>query len=139
MKAAFLYNFAKFVEWPTGAPRGPIKIGFLGKDPFGSTLDSTVKGKTVSGRTLVIRRLKRTQDARSCHIVFIGQSEKARLTEVTWIGKNERFRTSTFEFSMVYGRLKLPRTIAVSHSAASAQARRPGRGFRSWLGPFVRL
>jgi hypothetical protein len=82
VKAAFLYNFAKFVEWPSGAPGGPIKIGILGKDPFGSTLDSTVRGKTANGRSLVVRRLKRTRDARSCHIVFISRSEKGRLTEI---------------------------------------------------------
>jgi hypothetical protein len=82
VKAAFIYHFAKFVEWPVGAPSGPIKIGILGKDPFGSTLDNTVKGKTANGRTLVIKRLTRTEDARSCHIVFVSASEKSRVTEI---------------------------------------------------------
>lgn len=82
VKAAFLYNFAKFIEWPSGAPSGPIKIGILGEDPFGATLDGTVKGKTANGRSLVIRRLKRTQDARSCHIVFVSRSEKGRFAEI---------------------------------------------------------
>ncbi len=128
VKAAFLYNFAKFVEWPVGAPSGPIKIGILGKDPFGSTLDNTVKGKTANGRTLVIKRLKRTQDARSCHIVFVSESEKARITEilatikgapVLMVGDVERFahRGGTVNFYLEQNKVRFEINVEAADKA----------------------
>jgi hypothetical protein len=58
VKAAFLYHFVEFVEWPRASPLPPSKvtIGVLGRDPFGDVLDKAILGKTVAGRTLVIRR-----------------------------------------------------------------------------------
>ena len=59
VKAAILYNFAKFTEWPSRVFEGedaPTVIGVLGKDPFGVTLDQTARGKTVRGRRLEIVR-----------------------------------------------------------------------------------
>src|SRR6185295_556777 len=55
VKAAFLYNFAKFVEWPADAfpdSGSPIVIGVVGNDPFGGTLDQTTSGKTANGRPI---------------------------------------------------------------------------------------
>src|SRR5437899_846096 len=74
IKAAFLYNFAKFVEWPADAfadPHAPIVLGVVGEDPFGNVLDKIVLGKTVNGRGLVIKRLKPGPDLRNCHILFL--------------------------------------------------------------------
>ena len=85
VKAAFLYNFAKFVEWPEEAFRGPndpITIGILGKDPFGSYLDRTIKNKTVKGRNLVVKRFEKANDLQACHILFISASEQKRLSQV---------------------------------------------------------
>ncbi len=85
VKAAFLYNFAKFVEWPDGdfADAGaPLVIGILGEDPFGDAIDEVIKGKMVNGRPLVIRRLKQTQSLGTCHILFISSSEKKRLGQI---------------------------------------------------------
>jgi len=62
VKAAFLYNFARFVEWPaeTGHDPGtPFVIAILGHDPFGAVLDETVAGKTVGGRPIEVRRVAR--------------------------------------------------------------------------------
>jgi hypothetical protein len=78
VKALFLYNFAKFVDWPQQMQAGPICIGVFGEDPFGGELDQTVAGKTVNGRGFVIKRLKRQEDAKACHIVFVSGSEKKR-------------------------------------------------------------
>jgi len=85
VKAAFLYNFAKFVEWPPETmPSGnaPLVLGVVGEDPFGQVLEETIKGKTVNDRELVIRRFTRIQDVSSCHILFISSSERKRLPEI---------------------------------------------------------
>ena len=85
VKAAMLYNFAKFVTWPSdppGAPGEPFKIGILGEDPFGSVLDNTVKGKSVDGRAVEVKRLERAKDGRDCHIVFISRSESTNLKSI---------------------------------------------------------
>ena len=84
IKAAFLYNFAKFVEWPdqTLADTSvPIGVGVLGKDPFGSALDS-INGKTVRGRSLVIKRFETVQDLEFCHVLFISSSEEKHLASI---------------------------------------------------------
>jgi len=85
LKAAFLYNFAKFVDWPPGAlgdPGEPMILGILGKDPFGPTLEQTIRNKTVQGRPLVIRRSDNFQELKHCHILFISASERRRLPPV---------------------------------------------------------
>lgn len=79
VKALFLYNFAKFVEWPSAMSGGPICIGVLGDDPFGDALDRTIEGKTVNGRGFVVKRLKSEAEARQCHIVFVNLPDKKRL------------------------------------------------------------
>lgn len=83
VKAAFLYNFAKFTEWPKGAfpdPLAPLRLCVLGEDPFHAALD-VIEGKNVKNRTLVIRRLGQIKDVEKCHLVFISASEKEHLEE----------------------------------------------------------
>ena len=85
VKAAFLYNFAKFVEWPQGAfadADSPLIIGVLGEDPFGEVLDRTVAGKLAQGRPLRIQRWKRLTEIRRCHILFVSTSERGALPEL---------------------------------------------------------
>jgi len=85
VKAAFLYNFAKFVEWPAEAfadTSAPIILGVLGQDPFGVVLEQTIQGKTVRGRTLVIRRFERIQDVEVCHVLFVSSSEEKHLARI---------------------------------------------------------
>jgi YfiR/HmsC-like len=82
IKAAFLYNFAKFVEWPVQAfknPSDPIVIGVLGKDPFGDALAEAVAGKTLGGRAFQVREIADAQQAAGCQIVFVSASERKRL------------------------------------------------------------
>src|SRR5207244_10017153 len=80
IKAGFIYNFAKFVEWPSAAfaqPDSPIVIGVLGTDPFGSVLDRLVQDKKIGQRGFVVRRykwgkdLKDLKDLRDCKILFV--------------------------------------------------------------------
>ncbi len=77
VKAAYLYNFTRFVEWPdrsTTPADTPFVIGILGRDPFGRVLDDTLSGKTVDGRPIVVRRLERAEEAASVQILFLGQA-----------------------------------------------------------------
>jgi len=85
IKAAFLYNFVQFVEWPPAAfadPGAPLTIGVLGDDPFGPLLEQTVKGETVKGRGFVIRRFRDVEAAKSCQVLFISKSEKERIPQI---------------------------------------------------------
>src|ERR1700682_1553819 len=81
VKAAFLYNFAKFVEWPQGTfanPHDPIGICIVGQSPFGLTLDDTVRGKKIGDRAFAVRSVPDTPQASRCQIMFIGASESER-------------------------------------------------------------
>ena len=82
VKAAFLYSFAKFVEWPSQTFRSPsaaIVICVLGEDPFGTYLDDAVKDKTAGDRPLAVARIADIPAARECAILFIAQSERRRM------------------------------------------------------------
>jgi YfiR/HmsC-like len=81
VKAAFLYNFAKFVEWPPGtfaSSTDPIEICIVGQNPFGSALENMVQGKRVGERAFAVRRLPDTLQASQCQILFIGATEWRR-------------------------------------------------------------
>ncbi len=85
VKAAYLYQFLNFVDWPQHAFRdaaAPFEICVIGTDPFGSDLDNTVAGKQVGGRRVQVRRLAGIASAKDCHILFIAASERAR---ISWI------------------------------------------------------
>jgi hypothetical protein len=88
IKAGFLYNFAKFVEWPAAASsRGdsPIVIGILGTDPFGNVLDHIVEDKKIGPRGFVVKRYKWDEDHKDwkdCKILFVSASEKAHVDEI---------------------------------------------------------
>ena len=84
IKAAILYNFAKFAEWPTAAfsnDIAPLRICVIGDDPFGPALDS-LRGKTVRNRPLYAARIAKVEDAAACHILFVSDSEKERLATI---------------------------------------------------------
>ncbi len=81
VKAAFLFNFAKFVEWPPDAFTSadePIGICVLGQNPFGSVLEETVRGKVVGHRTFVVLQNPDAQHIGGCHIIFICASADKR-------------------------------------------------------------
>jgi hypothetical protein len=78
VKAAFLLNFTKFIDWPgTETPDrdSPFGICILGDDPFGPVLDQIVEGETVQGRKLAVQRVMRPAPA-SCQVLFISRTEK---------------------------------------------------------------
>ena len=80
IKAAFLYHFIQFVEWPDDAmlPNQPIVVGILGVDPFGADIE-TLKGKEIRGRPLLIQRYTNVSDVTRCHLLFISASERNQL------------------------------------------------------------
>ncbi len=103
IKAAFLFNFAKFVEWPPKtfvAGTSPIIIGILGENPFHDDLARMVGNKTIDNHPLVVKEYRSPTDATNCHILFISTSEKKRLPEilatlkgasVLTVGETDRF------------------------------------------------
>jgi hypothetical protein len=85
VKAAFLYNFAKFVEWPTQAFKGsndPITVCVLGQNPFGNALELAISGKSVAGRPFVVREIASANQAAGCHILFVSSSERKRFRSI---------------------------------------------------------
>ena len=85
IKAAFIFNFAQFTQWPEEAfadKETPLVIGILGRDPFGQILEDTVRNEIVQGRRLVVERYKRVAEIKTCHILYIGDSEENRLENI---------------------------------------------------------
>ena len=92
VKAAFLYNFIAFTDWPATAfesPSSPIIIGLVGKDPFGAALDVMMKGERVKDRPLIVWRITRPEDLNRCHILFISDSEAKQMGEIIRRLRNE--------------------------------------------------
>ncbi len=74
VKAAYLLNFTRYVEWPTStAGDTTLSICVLGADPFGRVLDATVAGRTAQGRALQVRRVQTASEATGCEVVFVSQ------------------------------------------------------------------
>jgi hypothetical protein len=85
IKAAFLYNFTKFVEWPQGAFPGvedPIVVGVLGAPQCAEALEQLVKTRKVSGRSIVVRRVATAQEAKSAHVLFVGVDEATQFARM---------------------------------------------------------
>lgn len=114
VKAAFVFNFVKFVEWPAGAfadERTPIQIGVAGKGVMLEALEAAVKGKEVGGRELVVRRVETPEEASKLHVLFLGADGDARLgtwlakaseNSVLTIGESEAFQTSAGMIAFVW-------------------------------------
>jgi hypothetical protein len=85
IKAAFIFNFAQFTEWPEGAfddKEAPLVIGIFGSNPFGDVLEDTVRNEVVHGRRLVVERYTKLAEIKRCHILYIGQSEVDRVENI---------------------------------------------------------
>jgi len=103
VEALFLFNFAKYVDWPAAAFPGtnaPIIIGVMGEDRFADDLRHVVESKTVNGRPFVIKPLATDSEVSGCHILFISESQasrtgsildKARTLPVLTVGEDEPF------------------------------------------------
>jgi uncharacterized protein DUF4154 len=103
VKAAFLFHFAQFVEWPEGAFReanSPLVYCTIGEDPFQGALEASFKGKVIGARSLEVRHLRGASEAHGCHVLFIGKATKQRLPDelaslkgnpVLTVGESEQF------------------------------------------------
>jgi hypothetical protein len=114
VKAAFLFNFAKFVDWPPDtypSPQSPFAICVVGDDPFGALLDNTLAGKSLGTHPVVLRRIKELNELRRCQIAFVSSSERqncAQLVEavrgsrVLLVGETDGFATAggAIEFTL---------------------------------------
>jgi YfiR/HmsC-like len=95
VKAAFLYNFAKFVEWPglkKADPSLPFVIGVLGDDPFGPELDN-IQSKFIGGRRIAVKRFETIDNYEPCHILFVNFGEKNILKKMLLQIKNKNVLT----------------------------------------------
>lgn len=81
LKAAVLYHFAEFVEWPAQAERDTITVCVAGKTAYDAARE-TIGGKSIRGKTLVVRQFTGPQDLRNCHILFISAAEKGRMRPI---------------------------------------------------------
>ena len=85
LKAVFLYNFCRFIDWPPrafGSPDEPMVIGVIGDNPFGGLIEDTVKGEALRGRRISVEYYRRTSDISRCHVLFVGASEMSRVDEI---------------------------------------------------------
>jgi hypothetical protein len=85
LKAAFLFNFTRFVEWPAGSfssGNSPMVIGILGTDPFGSYLDEAISGEKIDGHPLIIQRYDHVDQIVTCQVLFINITESNKREQV---------------------------------------------------------
>lgn len=111
IKAAFLYNFAKFVEWPPSVftdSKQPFNICVLGADPFGRSLDDAVLGKTVASHPVAVTRARLVQELPDCHILFIAGAQRSSLSEILgrFRGKNVLIVGETEDFASTGGTIQ---------------------------------
>ena len=84
VKAAYLYHFAKFIEWPSdaaGSASQTLTVCVVGNSPFGRSFAS-ISGKTVRGRRVAITYIRRIEELEACDILFVSVSEKAKLGQI---------------------------------------------------------
>jgi hypothetical protein len=131
VKAAFLLNFAKFVEWPTDAFRSaedPLAICVLGQNPFGSALEDVIRDKTVANRPFAVREVSSAQQAGKCHIVFISASERKRFRSyldelkgrpVLTVGESEDFTSGggIISFKLIDSRMRIEIDVGAAERA----------------------
>lgn len=103
IKAAFIYNFVQFVEWPQNAfasDSSPITIGVVGGNPFGDVLERAVAGKVIGGRSLAVQYFADARDLGPCQVLFVNSSdtgfmhaihEKLKGKDVLSIGESDQF------------------------------------------------
>ncbi len=103
MKAAFLFHFAQFVDWPPETFKdaaSPLTYCTVGGDPFRGALEATLNGKAVEGRWVRVLHFKEAQEIQGCQVMFIGIADKKFIsatmadlkgTPVLTVGESEHF------------------------------------------------
>ena len=100
VKAAYLYKFAGYVDWPPRAfaqPDAPIVIGVAGADSLADELAQIVSGRSVNGRPLTVKKLRRQDSLAGLHVLFIGRAEQARAADLLAAARSLPLLTVTEE------------------------------------------
>jgi len=98
VKAAYLFRFGGFVEWPQTAfesADGPTYLCVVGNDPFGPTLDKVVQGQRIGDRPVVVRRLDVVQSNSGCQILFVASTDESLAVEALDVVRGENVLTIT--------------------------------------------
>jgi hypothetical protein len=85
LKAAYLFNFGKFVQWPSEAfkkSNDPFIIGIFGNNPFGDILQQTIQNKTLQNRPVILINVTTPEEAETCHVLFICKTDKLQFTQI---------------------------------------------------------
>ncbi len=85
IKAVFLYNFTRFIDWPNSAftsREEPFKIGIVGTDPFGEYLEEAVRNEKVGGRPIVIERYKNVKEIKDCQLLYIHSKDQREIKNI---------------------------------------------------------
>jgi len=95
VKAAYLFNFGKFVRWQADRPTTPdsFEICVLGKDPFGKVLEATVSGESIGDKKIAIAKPANIQEATTCSVLFISASEESRLAPILAVAQRSSVLT----------------------------------------------
>lgn len=102
VKAAYLYKFAPFVDWPSAAfasDTAPLTLCVIGKDPFGAVLDKAAFGQSLNAHPVQVRRMPRIGARSGCHIAFLGGSKEQPAAEAVKLLAGEPVLTVTDEIS----------------------------------------
>lgn len=96
VKAAYLYKFAGFVEWPEGSfarPDSPLVIGVMAADALAEQLEQVVAGHAVNGHPLLVKKLRKGEALVNVHMLFLGALDKAALQEVMATSRDQPLLT----------------------------------------------
>jgi hypothetical protein len=147
VKAAFIFNFLKFVEWPAGKFQdinSPMVIGVAGKGPIRAALDEAVKGRKLNGRELIVKTVEAPEDAKAVHLLFVNATEDSRLdvllpacesASVLSVGESELFgkRGGMILFTLEGDKLRFEINMDAATAAklnVSAQLQKLARSIR---------
>jgi hypothetical protein len=131
VKAAFLYNFAKFVEWPARTFRtaqDPIVVCILGRNPFGNALEEVIRGKSIEGRAFAVRHVSDAEEAGICQILFVSSAAGKRFRSlwgnpspagILTVGEVEGFAASggVINFKLDGGRVRFEINVDAAEHA----------------------
>jgi hypothetical protein len=131
VKALFLYNFAKYVDWPAETfsnTNVPITIGVLGQNNFGDDLTNAVVGKIINGRKIEILQIENESDCSKCQILFISNSQDARVADILskikllpilTVGESDSFfqHGGIIHFALKDGKVRLEINLAAARAS----------------------
>lgn len=96
VKAAFLYNFTRFIDWPPTAfssANAPFVIAIIGNDPFGDYLAQVIKSESVNNHRIIIKRYNQLKEVTDCHILFISPPATKKTKEILQLTEHRNILT----------------------------------------------